>query len=480
MNNIKDSFKTRSFRSGGYTVLMSFIVIAIVVAINLLVSGLPEKYKSPEIGSVKLYDFTEQTREIAESVDEDITIYVWKAKADADSQLSEFLTRYSDLNSRITVKYIDPALNPNFITTYSEDDVTENSLIVVSGKRSKIVDFNSIYTYSYSQDELYYYYYTYGSLPSADLFDAENTVSNAVDYVTTDILPKVYALTGHGETTMGSTLLSKVASENIDLADLSLASAGTVPTDCDALLIVAPQYDISDEEFAAVKAYAEGGGAIILFTDYSNCTLTNIAALCEYFGMRANCGVVLEQSSHYVKVPYYLLAEKESHDITDPLIDSSSYIIFPVAHGIEKLSAFRNTLTITTLLSTTSGAYLKQEADLNTTTDKAETDPSGPFILAAAATETVGDNESKFVWFSSSSILTDSMQAYGNTDLILNTFGWVTNRTQSISIRSVSMASEALVITDGQANFWFIFLTIIIPLFILAGGFAVWYRRRKR
>ena len=92
------------------------------------------------------------------------------------------MNRYAALNSRISVKYVDPALNPTFMEKYTEEEPSANSLIVESGKRFRLVDTGQIYTYSYDEQTLYYYYMSYGTMPSPDVFDAENAVTNAVDY----------------------------------------------------------------------------------------------------------------------------------------------------------------------------------------------------------------------------------------------------------------------------------------------------------
>ena len=75
----------RGLRAGGYSILLSVIVIAVVVVLNLLVAKLPSDLTKPETAGIKLYDFDEQTRRVAESVDESVTIYVWAAKTDADA-----------------------------------------------------------------------------------------------------------------------------------------------------------------------------------------------------------------------------------------------------------------------------------------------------------------------------------------------------------------------------------------------------------
>ena len=69
--------------------------------------------------------------------------------------------------------------------------LTNNSLIVVCGERSTYVSYNDIYEYDLTD------YYTTGEYDVN--FAGESALTSAIDYVTSEDLPKVYALTGHGE-----------------------------------------------------------------------------------------------------------------------------------------------------------------------------------------------------------------------------------------------------------------------------------------
>ncbi|MFQ9389032.1 MAG: hypothetical protein ACLR1V_09795 [Coprococcus sp.] len=63
-----------------------------------------------------------------------------------------------------------------------------------------------------------YDYSTYSSQTTG--FDAEGQLTSAIDYVTSDSLPKLYTLTGHDESSPGDTLTSQIEKENIDIEEL--------------------------------------------------------------------------------------------------------------------------------------------------------------------------------------------------------------------------------------------------------------------
>lgn len=476
---MKKMHMTRSLRSGSYSIAISAIVIAAVVVLNLLVSSLPSSITKPESSSIKLYDFDEQTRSIAKSVEEDVTIYVWVEKDSADQTLDEFLTRYAALNDKIRVEYVDPALNPAFMDQYTEEDPSQNSLVVVSDKRARVVDVLDIYTYSYTESQLYQYLYYYGTLPSPDVFDAENALTSAVDYVTTNVLPTVYTLTGHNETEFGTNLSAQLDSENLAQKTLSLLTEETVPEDCDLLVIAAPKQDLTAEELEKILTYLENGGNVLLYTNYETAAPENLAALCEAYGMRAADGVIFEQDSYAYAYRYNLIANLNSHTITDPLISANSYVIVPAAHGILEMDAYRSTLTVSPLLSTSDGAYLKN-VETMTSSDREDGDASGPFLLAAIATETVNGKTGNLIWVSSDALFDDNTAVYGNTDFVMNLFNYCCEKENAVTVRSVSLAIEPLVVSESESRFWSLLLTIGAPVVAIGIGLLIWFKRRSR
>lgn len=486
--NKNETSNLRGLRAGGYSIVLSLIVIAAVVVLNLLVAKLPSDITKPETASIKLYDFDDQTRRIAESVDESVTIYVWKEKVAADETLAEFLTRYAAMNSKIEVKYIDPALYPTFMEKYvesAEDEPAANSLVIESGKRFRVVDYGEIYTYSYSTEELQYYYYYYGTLPTPDQFDAENAISSAVDYVTTDVLPKIYQLTGHGETSLGSSLLANLDAENFDVEDLALLTADSIPFDCELLIIGAPTQDLHDSELEKILAYIENGGDVLLFTQYTITGLENFDELCAAYGMYAEEGLVCE-TAQAINYPYYLIANIELHTITSPLINANSYIIAPFAHGIRELANHRDTVTVEPLLTTTGNSYVKSLEFLNNlsadaTFEATDADAKGPFMIAATASETYNGNTGSLTWISVAPLLTDEITSlYGNLDFVLNTIANFCDKESTISVRSVDLGIEPLVVSESEATFWSITMMIGVPVLTVLIGFVMWFRRRKR
>lgn len=480
LKKIAASFKTRSTRVGGYSVAAGCIVLAIAVAANAFVSALPSSVTKIDTTTNQLFTISEQTENIVSRLQSDVTIYWIVQSGSEDTGVKNLLERYEDLSDRVEVKKIDPDVYPTFLDQYSLSNVYNNSLVVECGDRYRYVSEDEIYVYDYS-----YYYYT-GSYDVS--FDGESALTSAIDYVVSEDLPKVYVLTGHGESTLATTFSTAVEKENIELADLSLLTEGEVPADGDCLLICCPQSDISSEELEMIRDYLGNGGNMILITDPPvDGALENLDALMAYYGVTAQEGIVVEgNQSHYAYgTPYYLLPEIESHTITQPLIDEGYYILMPVAQGLTVSDEKPVTVSVTKLLTTSSSAFSKAAGYSLTTYEREDGDIAGPFALAVAITDTLEDGiESNILWFASGALLdeqTNSQVSGGNQDLFLNALSYLCeSEGSSISIHAKSLSYDYLTMDSGTASSLSILVVAVIPLMYLAVGIVVVVRRTRR
>jgi ABC-2 type transport system permease protein len=470
-------FKSRRFKSGGYSVLVSLVVILVVVAVNLFAGQLPSTATKIDTTSQKLYTFSEQTEQLLKNLNQKVTLTLIAENGSEDATTMQMLDRYKALSDQITVNTVDPVVQPKFTSNYTTDDVDANSVIVISDKRSKVVNQDDIYEYDYSD------YYSTGNYTVS--FAGESALTSAIDYVTSDDLPIIYQLQGHGETALSGDLLDAVGKDNLTVNDLSLLALEAVPEDCSCLLIYAPTSDLGDEETDKILTYMDQGGRMLLITDYSDSERPNLTKLVNNYGVNFVNGLVVEGDSNHCLRGYqhYLLPTVESHDITDPIISENLYVLMPIAHGIAKLDSYRSTLTITSLLTTSGSAYNKADPNGITSLERADGDTSGPFDLGVAVSEDVDNGETRLVWFSSSQFLNDDINTYvggSNQDLFLNSLGWMCERANNISIRSKSLSQEYLTVPDGTASFWSAILSVVLPLAVLGAGIFVVVKRRKR
>ncbi len=470
-------FGSRRFKSGGYAVLVSLVVLLVVVAVNLFVGQLPSTATKIDTTTQQLYTFSEQTEQLLKGLNQKVTLTLIAENGSEDATTLQLLDRYKALSDQITVNTVDPVVQPKFTSNYTSDKVDANSVIVASDKRSKVVKKDDIYEYDYSN------YYTTGNYDVS--FAGESVLTSAIDYVTSDSLPTVYQLQGHGETALSGDLLDAVEKDNLTVSDLSLLALETVPEDCSCLLIYAPTSDLGNEETDKILTYLDQGGRMLLITDYSDAERPNLTKLVNDYGVNFVNGIVVEGDSNHCLRGYqhYLLPTVESHDITQPIISKNLYVLMPIAHGIAKLDSYRSSLTITSLLTTSASSYSKADPNNIKSLERADGDTSGPFDLGVAVSEDVDNGQTRLVWFSSSQFLNDDISAYvggANQDLFLNSLGWMCERENNISIRSKSLNQQYLTVPDGSASFWSAILSVVLPLAVLGAGIFVVVKRRKR
>lgn len=201
----KKHFGSRSVRAGGYAAVASAIVVAIAIAVNLLVSALPETVTHPDFTENQLYTLSDQTKRITNALEKDVTLSLIASSGNENTTILSLLKRYEGASAHITVETVDPVLYPNFARQYTSGTVRSNSVVVACGDRSRYVDYSDIFKQVKSDNyDTYYYYVQMGYSQYYDylydtVFDGENALTAAINYVSSDSLTKIYTLSGHSE-----------------------------------------------------------------------------------------------------------------------------------------------------------------------------------------------------------------------------------------------------------------------------------------
>lgn len=466
-------------RHGSYSMAVTGIVIASVVVLNLVVQELPSKFREIDLSSQKLYTIGEQTEKMLKKLDKDVQIYFVAQDGTESSDIEKLLERYEEGSKHVQVEQKDPAVNPTFVLQYTSDNISNNSVIVVCGDKSKVIDYTDMYetTINYS---------TYSQQVTG--FDGEGQLTSALNYVVSEDMPVLYTLEGHEEASMSETMKETIQKANIDIQSLNLLTEEAVPEDTECLFIFAPAKDLSEDEADKVISYLENGGKAFIVSNYTDEDMSNFNRVLENYGVRPVNGIVFEgDSDHFVSQnPYYLLPNIENNEITSQLSSQSRYVLTAMAQGISQIENVRDSLEISSILSTTDSSYSKTDLENMETMEKEEGDIQGPFDLGVMITEKVDDEkETQIVYFSSQSLFDDSANAMvsgTNYELLSASLGWMcnTDETNTVSIPSKSYDNTSLVIPAADANFWSIFVTAVLPLCVLALGFAIWMKRRKQ
>lgn len=459
--------KNIAFKGGSYAIVLTCIVLALLVVVNLLAGALPANLTKLDISSSKLYSITSNTKAVVNALEQDVTIYWIVQSGKEDDVIDNLLAKYESLSDHIEVVKRNPDVYPAFARQYTDETVSNNSLVVVSGEKYRYVPYSDIYV---SQGSAYSYSYTTS-------FDGEGAITSAIDYVVSTQLPILYTLEGHGETALPDTFASQLEKENVETESLSLLNVDEIPEDAAALMIHAPASDISGEEAKMLSEYVKSGGKLLILAGpVADGELTNLYGILSDYGVSAVQGIVSESDrSHYAfQAPYVLLPDLGDSDITAPLAEKNYMAIVPIAAGLQISGD-----SAVSLLNTTDSAYSKIAGYQQTTYEKEDGDIDGPFSLGVD----IQDHSSgRIMFFTSSYLLDDMYNAYSsgaNNDMVMNALSALMGDRQAMSIRSKSLNYNYLTISESAASTIKLVMIGLVPLCYLAMGVVTVLEKRR-
>lgn len=224
----------------------------------------------------------------------------------------------------------------------------------------------------------------------------------------------------------------------------------------------------------------------MIFSDYTDETMENFDAVLENYGVKRSEGIVMEgDNQHYaLQMPYYLVPNIGSADAAGDAASGEYLVLAPYAQGIQKLENIRDSVAVSSLLTTSDRAYSKININ-GDTLEKDENDIEGPFDLGVSIKETLGNGkETQIVYYTTSGLLdaqVNQLVSGGNQQLVMSSLNWMTDSEEntSVSIPSKNLQISYLTLTDYDASFWKIWTLILIPGAFLVVGFVIWFRRRR-
>lgn len=472
------SVSLKNFSFSAYSTGRMAAAVALVIAVNLIIGEMPGSWTAIDLTSQKLYSLTDQTRQFVAGLDEDVTIYVLVKEENRDTTLGQTLERYDDLSGHITVEYVNPAVNPRFHLQYTSGSISANSLIVVSGKRSKVIDYSDIYETETTMD-----YSTYSYQSSTTGYDGEGQITSALDYVTREDMAKVYLTTGHGEYSLSSSFRKALDKENVEYEEVNLLNYEAVPGDAACVIINAAVKDFSADDAKKVTDYLEKGGKVIVITGFSDEETPNLDSIPAYMGMSVADGLIVEQSTdNYYRIPYYVFPDMSVNAYTSGLY-GEFYLFAPYAQAILIEDEDSGEISYDTFLTTSQKAFIKNSLDNLEDYSRGEDDLEGLFNIGVEAVKTVGDNQAVMVVFGCEQMFTDdadSVVSGANKQLFANTVGSFVEHEVTISVPAKSYEVSNLTVAQSDIILWMLVTTIILPLGCLIAGFVVWFGRRKR
>lgn len=470
----KVNLKDKHLRYGGYGALLTLLVIAITIVMNIIVTNLNLKIDAT---SEKLYSLSDSTKQVVSGIDQPINMYVLEQTGHETDWIKEMLTNYTKLNSHIKLIYKDPVLYPAFGSSYLKkttqniSNISDSTVIIenVTTGKFKIVPPTE--------------FVTSGGQNSQTSITLENAITNGIGYVINDHDGAVYYTTGHNELDLSTTLNECFDKANLNSKAINLLSDKMPDSANSALIIYSPHTDFTEDEVNKVIDFLSAGGKAMIFLDYNAPELPHFNELLSYYNLAHQAGVVVEgSSSNMVSTsPAILLPNKGEHDIISNISSNSSAIVVPVSSGLKALDNGRSSVTVTPLLTTSDQAFLKKDVESSTLT-KEKDDIDGPIMLSCAVEEQSGKADTKLFVTADTYLLDDqsiNVAATGNASYINSALGWLLSLDTSYAIEAKTQDTYTIKSLPAPQTLMIEILAIvIIPLIVVITGISVWLKRR--
>ncbi len=467
---MKASFSGRKLKSGAYVSLVSVVVVVILLVANMLVSSLKIE---PDLSSQGMYTLTDDTKNLVKGLKDDITVYYIAPSGGELDLFKKIITKYDNLSDKISVVYKDPVLYPTFTKDYTDEKVSDNSLIVVNNTngRSKYVPYNDMIV----QETNYQTYET-----NTTGVDVEGELTSAIQYVTTEDLPAMYVMEGHGETAPGALFKETISKMNVNLETINTQTAESIPADCKLLYINAPTVDFSENEAKIIKDYLNNGGNIIATVNDKTNSLNNYKAILDYYGIEVLDGMVIEGNSnnHLSQSPALLIPNLGSSDIVTKARSANIPVVMVQAMGLKQADTKRSSLQLETIMTTSDAAYSK--VNIKNSLEKEDGDTEGPFDLGILATDTYNGADSHLVVYSTLYTFDETALTYENTSLLSGTVSKLVGEGQALSIPTKTLGEEVIYPNAQEVIIWAIVIILLLPASILVTGIMVTLKRRKK
>jgi ABC-type uncharacterized transport system involved in gliding motility auxiliary subunit len=461
--------------------------IVLAVALAGMVNWLGYRhYVRGDWTSSKIYSLSDKTKNVLKGIKDDVRVVVLMTPSTPlFTETKELLSRYEAISPRLKVEFIDPDRDPLRTKQLAQEFGVSaaNTVVFATGDRKKYVTSDQLADYDYSGMQM-------GQPPKLKGFKGEEQFTSAILGVVSPKVPKIYFVTGHGEHDPDSAaedgmsqLRELLKRDNLEVSKATLLS-GSVPADCDLLVIAGPKTPLTDVEKSTLSGYLEKGGRALVLLDPVLAKQQRASGLEEFlkaYGVLVNDDLVIDPAR---KLPFFDLSAVYVSDFrSHPAVDGLQglAVLLPVARSVTTVSAPGANSTI--LLTTSDKGWGETNLDRLVGTGQAEKDAKdtpGPVPLGVAAqSEKDKDEGWRLAVFGNSAFATNAQIANaGNVNLALNAVNWLAKQEQALGIAARSPEQVQLFLSAAQMRNVFLISLVGLPVLAIVLGVAVWWRRR--
>ena len=459
------------------------VVLTLVGALNYLVAQHPKEY---DLTQEKLYTLTEQTHGLLTRLDSEVHVVAFFASQEPlFAPVKDLLERYSRIGTKLTYEMVDPQSRPDLVKQYHLTQSGPRIVVTARGQDARAKD------------------------PS------EQELTYAIIKVAEQTSKKVYFLSGHGE---GDTadgehaegykgLADAIQAEGYSVEALNFvrpggaAAAGSqvntqagadagehllVPEGVDVLVVLAPRRTLLPPEAAALEAYLERGGRLLVLLE-----------------PRQDSGMLGLLAQWRVAVRDDLIVD------TNPLgrmmgLGAAAPMIQPVASEHPIVKDLRAAIVMSTVRSLTVAGGGQAGVEAEVLAEAGETawgetnlgkdgtaardaqdnlPPLAVAVVASRSNASAGGSSrgGRLVAFGDGDWVSNGyLHMQGNQDLFLNALGWVAEQGDKISIRPKGRNGSQLFLSGEQLGKLKFFSMDLLPVMLVAMGLGIVLIRQQR
>ncbi|MFC2020872.1 GldG family protein [Chloroflexota bacterium] len=455
----------RGLFSTGTTVMAS-IFIGITLLVNAISIGNFHRF---DVTGLSQFTLTSQTKDTLSQLEEPIQISIFTVPGDIlGNAIRDFLSEYQNNTEELSLDTIDPEEHPDQARQYG---ITLYPTVVFKRQENvKLVSWQDIVV----------------QLPNGEVSaDMEHPFTSAILEVAGIAQKKLYFLTGHGESSIGTDYSSARQGlqdylYKVGTLDLQLTPA--IPEDATALIIAGPRRSLTSAEVTIIESFLENNGWLMVLLNPDS--PPEYEQLFSAWGINIKDGTIIDPSSYL------------SPSIESPLVPRSRNMMglsdtyFPGATAIIPQEEISELIIQQPLFFTSQDSWLEKDFDPSKEPEFDEgIDEKGPLaigvLIAGVSEEEVSTEVPEATEITRMVIVGDSDFASNqhfyngdNGNLFLNLVEVLTAGKELIEIERKVLPFRRLIVSQETANFINISSIALLPFLVLVMGGVIWWRRR--
>ena len=455
-------------------------IFALIVGANIAFRQVNDKYVQLDMTKTSFFTLTDDTKDLLKNLDTEVTFHVLNDETNVDGTLQMYLKQYQSYGKNIKVIYHSMRNEDgmNFYKKYVSEQPADNSVIVVSGDRFRLVSYEDMYIVDYGFD-----YSTYENTEQVTGLDMEGQLTSAINFVLSDKEYKIYFASDHGEMETTDKTKEQLEKAGFAVNTFSFLKDGGIPEDCDILVLMGPTSDLTKNDINAVKEYISGGGNVVFFTSLDGIETPEYDKLISSYGVSISDGMIFEGDlSHTLQnLPYIIIPDAVVHQISNSVYSKKRVNLLYYPKGFVLSDVENPNITVETLLQSTPNAYQVHLKDDGTVEEKEET--LGYYIYAYYSEVVSKESTAKITGFATPYFLAaepDELTGYANTELFVDACCYMCDMSLDSAVPAKSYDVSYIIVPGNVTKFFFALLIIIIPVLELAAGVIITIVRRKK